>query len=299
MPTPSFPLEGCSLRGFLLPLFALISAPDLFPQCCCTNIVLEVTLDNVVDLRSDRDFEVKETRGQYTFTSVDKDSTDRRLSLLLDAGCGLMERRLLITRRATGERMELSVLFVGFDGWHPGLRVPFRSGTYDLDLERMIGCAGLDQGWDRSAAAALAPSVSLVSCGSGSLRVHRDAEGAMLEPLDLETQAFRPGHVACDAPRFACFPDGPLLLSQRTGSAADQRGGAERTARMVTGFGHVSATGYSHVRMDTEQTERIHNVEMAMMGELGWRAAWVPDASAPDGRRAIASMMRFSLDLSR
>lgn len=286
-----------SLRWALFLLSLALVPPDIRAQCCCTNIVLRIPLDHLSWVHSDREFEVKETRGQYTFHRADKDSTDGQLDLLLDAGCGLRDIGLEITRRTTGERMTLSVLFVGFDGWHPGLRIPFRPGAFEVDLERMIGCAGLDRGWNRAAADTLMPSMEELTCGGCRLRVEHDSLGVMLEPLDLWTGGCGAGSVEGDAYGKASYPGGQLLF--RTALEEMQ---AERRDRIVpdgqgwSGIGHVDPTGSFNARMDQEQTEHVYELEMSLMRISGWKPAWVPDPVAPEGKRPIGSMVRFTLE---
>jgi hypothetical protein len=266
-------------------------------QCCCTNIVLLIPVDHLQGVLGERAFEVKETRGQYTFHRVDKDSTDGVLHLFLDAGCGLRDTHLEITRTTTGERMALSVLFVGFDGWHPGLRIPFRSGVFEVDLERMIGCAGLDHRWDRAAADTLSPAVEEVGCGGCRLRVERSGDGVWLEPLDLWPGGCSAGSVEGDAYGKASYPEGQLLF--RTAVEDEQAKDGARGVpahRPWSGYGVVGANGSFHARMDQEQTQRIYQLEMSLMKVQGWRPAWVPDPQAPGGRRDIGSMVRFTLD---
>ncbi|HMQ74778.1 MAG TPA: hypothetical protein PKE21_08080 [Flavobacteriales bacterium] len=286
-----------SLRwALLLPSLALVPL-GLRAQCCCTNIVLQIPLDHLSWVQSDRAFEVKETRGQYTFHRADKDSTDGRLDLLLDAGCGLRDIQLEITRRTNGERMVLTVLFVGFDGWHPGLRVPFRPGSFEVDLERMVGCAGLDRWQDRTAADARVPSTEEVSCGGCRLRVERDSTGVLLEPLDLWTDGCGAGSVEGDAYGKAGYTDGQLTFLEAL--AIQHAQGRPRSfpdGRGWSGIGHVGPTGSFHARMDREQTERVYDLEMSLMHITGWKPAWVLDEAAPGGRRSIGSMVRFTLE---
>lgn len=285
-----------------MPTFRLLLLLSLFlpfagnAQCCCTNIVLRIPLDHLSWVHSDREFEVVETRGTYTFHRVDKDSTDKQLDLLLDAGCGLRDIGLAITRRTTGDRMTLAVLFVGFDGWHPGLRIPFRPGTFEVDLERMIGCAGLDRAWDRAGTGKQEPSTVELTCGGCLLRVERDSVGVMLEPLDRWPGGCGAGSVEGDAYGKASYPDGQLLfLSALEKKQAEWRGRGVPDGRGWTGFGHVGPTGSFHARMDREQTERVYDLEMSLMQITGWKPAWVPDTETPDGRRSIQSMVRFTL----
>lgn len=281
----------------LLLLFVSFRAFNADAQCCCTNIVLQIPLDHFSRGHSDRAFEVKETRGQYTFHRADKDSTDGRIDLLLDAGCGLRDIQLEIMRRTTGERMTLTVLFVGFDGWHPGLRVPFWHGAFEVDLERMIGCAGLDRWQDRTAADALVPSTEEIGCGGCRLRVERDSAGVMLEPLELWTGGCGAGSVEGDAYGKASYAGGQLLFrTVMEQQQAEQRGRSVPDGRGWSGFGHVGPAGSFHARMDREQTERVYELEMSLMHINGWKPAWMPDAEAPDGRRSIPSMVRFTLE---
>ncbi|MBL7982265.1 MAG: hypothetical protein JNL52_10715 [Flavobacteriales bacterium] len=265
-------------------------------QCCCTNIVLQIPLDHLAWVHSDRAFEVKETRGQYTFHMTDKDSTDGRIDLLLDAGCGLRDIHLEITRRTTGERMTLAVLFVGFDGWHPGLRIPFRPGAFEVDLERMIGCAGLDRSWDRKADAVLVPSTDELTCGGCRLRVERDSLGVMLEPTDLWTGGCGAGSVEGDPNGKASYTGGqPTFLDALALQHAQGRQQSVPDGMTWSGFGQVGPTGSFYARMDREQTERVYALEMSLMHITGWRPAWVPDESAPEGRHPVSSMVRFTL----
>ncbi len=290
---------GCPMPTFrlLLLLFVPFRVLHAGAQCCCTDIVLQIPLDHLSWVHSDREFEVKETRGQYTFHHVDKDSTDGRIDLLLDAGCGLRDIGLEITRRNTGERMMLTVLFVGFDGWHPGLRIPFRSGVFEVDLERMIGCAGLDRSWDRAAADTLSPTDEEVTCGGCRLRVERSRDGVWLEPLDLWTGGCGAGSVEGDAYGKASYTDGQLLFRTVVEEKqAEQRGRSVPDGRGWSGFGHVGPTGSFYARMDREQTERVYELEMSLMHITGWKPAWVPDEAAPGGRRNIGSMVRFTLE---
>jgi hypothetical protein len=286
-----------NLLRVLVQLMLALLAQGLRAQCCCSNIVLRVPLDHLSWVHSDREFDVVETRGQYTFHRVDKDSTDKQLDLLLDAGCGLRDIGLEITRRTTGERMMLSVLFVGFDGWHPGLRIPFRPGVFEVDLERMIGYAGLAGSWDYLAADTLKPTMTVVTCGGCRLRVERDSLGVVLEPLDLWTGGCGAGSVEGDAYGKASYPDGQLLFRTVVEQKqAEQRGRSVPGGRGWSGFGHVGPTGSFHARMDREQTERVYELEMSLMHITGGKPAWVPDDAAPGGRRNIGSMVRFTLD---
>jgi hypothetical protein len=50
--------------------------------------------------------------------------------------------------------------------------------------------------------------------------------------------------------------------------------------------------------MEQEQTDQIYAVEMAMMQMEGWVPARISDPDAPDGWRALRSMVRFNLDLT-
>ncbi len=289
-------LERTSARGWSVFAF-LLSVTSLFGQCCCSDIVLRIPLDQLSRVHSDREFEVLETRGQYTFHRVDQDSTDKQLDLLLDAGCGLRDIQLAITRRTTGERMELSVLFIGFDGWHPGLRIPFRPGVFEVDLERMIGCAGPAGSWDYLAGDTLKPTLTDVTCGGCRLRVERDSLGVILEPLDLWPGGCGAGSVEGDAHGKASYPGGQGLFLNAVDH--EQAKGGSRSVpdgKHWTGYGVVGPTGSFHARMDREQTERVYELEMSLMHITGWKPAWVPAASAPDGRRTISSMVRFTLE---
>jgi hypothetical protein len=248
-------------------------------------------------MHNDREFDVVETRGRYTFHRVDKDSTDKQLDLLLDAGCGLRDIQLEITRRTNGERMVLTVLFVGFDGWHPGLCIPFRPGAFEVDLERMIGCAGLYRGWDRASSERPAPSVVELTCGGCRLRVERDSVGVMLEPLDLWPGGCGAGSVEGDAYGKASYPGGQLLFRTVVEQTqTEQRGRSAPDGRGWSGFGHVGPNGSFHARMDREQTERVYDLEMSLMHITGWKPAWVLNEAAPGGRRNIGSMVRFTLE---
>jgi len=285
-----------TFRYFLLLSFCLW-AFNADAQCCCSNIVLQIPLDHLSWVHSVRAFEVKETRGQYSFHRADKDSTDGRIDLLLDAGCGLRDIQLEITRRTNGERMTLSVLFVGFDGWHPGLRIPFRPGAFEVDLERMIGCAGLDRGWDRAEADTLEPTIEDVTCGGCRLRVERDSMGVMLEPVDLWTGGCGAGSVDGDAYGKASYPDGQLQFCTAVeAKQAERRGRSVPDERHWTGHGVVGPEGSFYARMDREQTERVYELEMSLMHITGWKPAWVADEAAPGGRRTIGSMVRFTLE---
>ena len=77
-----------SLREALFLLSLAVVPLGLHAQCCCTDIGLLIPIDHLPWVHSDREFEVKETRGQYTFHRVDKDSTDGRIDLLLDRKVG-------------------------------------------------------------------------------------------------------------------------------------------------------------------------------------------------------------------
>ena len=286
-----------------MPTFRLLLLLSLFlpvagnAQCCCTDIVLQIPIDHLSGVHSDREFDVKETRGQYTFHRVDKDSTDKQLDLLLDAGCGLRDIGLEITRRTTGERMTLSVLFVGFDGWHPGLRIPFRPGAFEVDLERMIGCAGLDRGWDRARGERPEPSTVELTCGGCRLRVERDSMGVMLEPLDLWPGGCGAGSVEGDAYGKASFTDGQrTFLDALAVQHAQGRSRSVPDGRGWSGFGHVGPTGSFQARMDREQTERVYDLEMSLMHITRWKPAWVLNEAAPGGKRNIGSMVRFTLE---
>ena len=280
----------------LLLLLALsFRAFNTAAQCCCSDIDLRIPLHHLPWIHSDREFDVVETRGQYTFHRVDKDSTDKQLDLSLDAGCGLRDIQLAITRRTTGERMELSVLFIGFDGWHPGLRIPFRPGSFEVDLERMIGCAGLAGSWDYLAADTFNPTMTEVTCGGCRLRVERDGSGVTLEPLDLWTGGCGAGSVEGDAYGKASYPEGQPLFRKAVDDE-QARGGGVPDGRRWSGYGVVGPDGSFHARMDREQTERVYELEMSLMRISGWKPAWVPDAEAPGGQRNIRSMVRFTLE---
>ena len=285
------------MRYLALSFLVLLQINTARSQCCCMDIELLIPVDHLPGVLSERAFEVKETRGQYTFHRVDRDSTDGVLRLFLDAGCGLRDTHLEITSTTTGERMALSVIFVGADRWFPGLRIPFRPGVFEVDLERMIECAWLRGGWDWATADTLTPAAEDMICGGCRLRVERSAEGVWLEPLDLWPGGCGAGSVEGDAYGKASYPDGQMLF--RTAVEEEQAKDGARgipADRRWNGYGVVGADGSFHARMDQEQTERIYQLEMSLMKVRGWRPAWVPDPQAPGGRRNIDSMVRFDLD---
>lgn len=285
-----------SLREALFLLSLAVVPLGLHAQCCCTDIGLLIPIDHLPWVHSDREFEVKETRGQYTFHRVDKDSTDGLLHLMLDAGCGLRDTHLEITRTTTGERMTLSVLFVGFDGWHPGLRIPFRSGAFEVDLERMIGCAGLDHGWNRTGADTLSPTIEEVDCGGCRLRVERMGVGVWLEPMELWAGSCGAGTVEDDVHGKASYPEGQLLFRAAVEEQAKDGSRGIPDHRRWSGYGVVGANGSFRARIEREQTERVYDLEMSLMHITGWKPAWVLDEAAPGGRRYIGSMVRFTLE---
>jgi len=129
-----------NLTLLVLLLFGVLRASA---QCCCSDILVHVSLEDLPFVHSEREFEVQSLDEHHGSHLPDRDSTDHRLMVRLDAGCGLAERRFVVTRKPTGERMEMHVLFLGYDGLHPSLRVPFTPGVYEVDLEHLIGCAGV------------------------------------------------------------------------------------------------------------------------------------------------------------
>ena len=130
-------------RNLTLLVLLLFGVLRSSAQCCCSDILVHVSLEDLPFVHSEREFEVQSLDEHHGSHLSDRDSTDHRLMVRLDAGCGLAERRFTVTRKPTGERMELHVLFLGFDGLHPSLRVPFTPGVYEVDLEHLIGCAGV------------------------------------------------------------------------------------------------------------------------------------------------------------
>jgi hypothetical protein len=291
------PVYGCAMSILrLLPLFLLpIMAFSAAAQCCCSEVVLQVSLADVPWVHSEREFAVEEdTWG--TVLQVDKDSTDRRLTVWIDAGCGVADRRLTITRRSTGERMELRVLFVGFDGSHPGLRVPFVAGSYEVDLERLIACAGAEATIDRTHRA---PTRIEMLCGTCRFLVESDSTGVLLEPLDICCGACTSGGVVDGSRGKAGYPAGQLALERAVVDAIGRSGGgALRRPIRLNAVGCVNEQGHLYVSIEQEQTDQIYAVEMAMMQMEGWVPARISDPDAPDGWRALRSMVRFNLDLT-
>lgn len=283
------------MRYVALCFLVLLQINTTRSQCCCMDIELLIPVDHLPGVLSERAFEVKETRGQYTFHRVDRDSTDGVLRLFLDAGCGLRDTHLEITRTTTGERMELRVLFMGFDGAHPGLRVPFVGGSYEVDLERLISCTGADVRLHRRPRT---PERTEFLCGTCRVVMEHDSLGVLLEPLDLCCGACASGGVDDGGPGKASFPYGQEALEQ---AVVGQLEGSGRSAlrRSITldAVGCVNERGDVYARMEQEQTDPVYKVEMALMHVKGWSPAWVSDPAAPDGRRPLRSMVRFRLDL--
>ncbi|MBL8000678.1 MAG: hypothetical protein JNL05_01845 [Flavobacteriales bacterium] len=281
-------------RLLLFLSFLPTAAVEASAQCCCSEVILQVSLADVPWVHSEREFRVEE--GAWgTVYQVDRDSTDRRLTVWLDAGCGVADRRLTITRTTTGERMELRVLFMGFDGAHPGLRVPFVGGRYEIDLERLISCTGADVRLDRRPAV---PERTELGCGTCRVVLEHDSLGVLLEPLDLCCGACASGGVEDGGNGKASYPDGQQALERAVVSAMDRPGRkGPRRPMTLDAVGCVNEHGEVYVRMEQEQTDQVYLVEMALMHVKGWSTAWVSDPASTDGRRPLRSMVRFSLDL--
>lgn len=281
-------------RLLLFLSFLPTAAVEASAQCCCTEVILQVSLADVPWVHSEREFRVEE--GAWgTVYHLDRDSTDRRLTVWLDAGCGVADRRLTITRTTTGERMELRVLFMGFDGAHPGLRVPFVGGSYEIDLERLISCTGADVRLHRRPRT---PERTEFLCGTCRVVMEHDSLGVLLEPLYLCCGACASGGVDDGGRGKAGFPDGQEALEQAVLSQLEGSGrSAFRRSIILNAVGCVNERGDVYARMEQEQTDPVYKVEMALMHVKGWSPAWVSDPAAPDGRRPLRSMVRFNLDL--
>ncbi len=257
-------------------------------QCCCSDIRLSITVSD------GKESDYVMVRDAYEVRSRDMDSTDQVLSIDLDAGCGVAEREVTITRNSTKQVMELHVLFIGFDGVHPGLRVPFQPGKYEVDFTRLRESAGASRRED------LAPSDTatsrIVQCGTCTVRLERDSKGVTMEPLDLREGGCGPGRVEVGGIGQAYCPDGQGAFQASVQELIDRKVGLRaKGSVMYTGIASINDRGNFYGRIAHEQTDRVYNIEIGLMKGPLWTPAWVVDADAPGGKRMVSSMVRFKL----
>jgi len=285
------------LRTFpFLLLLVAIRAPA---QCCCSDIEVQVTLDTLAGVGSEREFNVAHSDQFHWIVQADQDSTDRRLSIRLDAGCGVAERRVTITRRSTGECMELIVLFIGFDGGHPVLRVPFRSGTHEVDYERLIDCTGANEYVNSAIRDTLTSWSTVVACGPCQVLMKVDSNGVVLEPLPQLSGGCAAGRVGSIDPNEAGFPGGQPALQQEVERLYRlRRPTFQGFPNTLTGIGVVSDQGSFSTRIRQQQIDLVYNAERALEDLTSWRPASVLHSAAPNDRRPIRSIVRFTLDPS-
>ncbi|HRH69202.1 MAG TPA: hypothetical protein PLB89_06835 [Flavobacteriales bacterium] len=278
----------------LLPLFLLAFAVQhATAQCCCADVILHVDLSGVAWMNSEHEFSV-DGHALGLAHRLDSDSTDRRLVIWLDAGCGTADRKLTITRTTTGERMELRVLYEGFEGSHPGLRIPFVAGNYEIDLERIISCTGA---LERQMVVPPVKERLEVLCGTCRVLMEHDSLGVWLEPLDLCCGACGTGGVGDMGNGKASFPAGQLALEQAIVAAMAKRGKALRRPITLNAVGFVNERGESWVSLEGEHSDVMYDVEVAAWNLEGWVPAYISAPEAPDDRRTLRSMVRFKLDL--
>ena len=282
------------LRNLVLLVCLLVGASEATAQCCCTDIVVQVSLKELAYVHTEREFEVRSLDEHHGTYLSDRDSTDGYLLVRMDAGCGVMERRFTITRTTTGERMDLSVLFVGFDGVHPALRVPFLQGNYEVDFTRLRYSAEAALPQD------LAPSATATSriapCGACNVRVDRDSTGVTLELLNLREGGCGPGRVEMSRGGLAYCPDGQGTFQAKVQEVLGRKAGTHAKGSMLyTGIASINDNGRFYGRIHHERTDHVSAMEMALMDGPIWSPAWVADANAPDGKRVVSSMVRFTL----
>jgi hypothetical protein len=285
-------------RFFALLLILLAGTCKASAQCCCSDILVHISLKDLAYVHSEREFKVQSLDEHHGSYLSDRDSTDGRLMVRMDVGCGVMERRFTITHITTGERMELNVLFVGFDGGHPALRVPFLPGRHEVDYTRL-----------RESARALLPKDLLpsdtatsqtVHCGACAVRVDRDRTGVTLEPLNLSEGGCGPGRVRMSGAGLAYCPDGQGAFQANVQESLDRKlCFRAKGSVLYHGIASINVRGHFHGRIDHEQTDRVYAMEIALMDGPLWIPAWVVDADTPGGEREVSSMVRFTLVAGR
>ncbi|MGV3637297.1 MAG: hypothetical protein ACO1NQ_06570 [Flavobacteriales bacterium] len=282
------------LRNLLLLVCLLIGAGEACAQCCCSDILVQVSLKDLAYVHSEREFEVRSMDEYHGSYLADRDSTDGHLLVRMDAGCGVAERSFAIIRTTTGERMDLNVLFVGFDGTHPVLRVPFRPGNYEVDFTRLreSAAAAIPHDLEPSATA----TSRIVPCGTCAVRVDRDSNEVTLELLNLHEGGCGPGRVEMSGVGLAYCPDGQGAFQAKLQGMLDRKVGIQAKGSVLyTGIASINDIGRIHGRIEHEQTDRVHAMEMALMDGPLWSPAWVLDPDIPGGKRMVSSMVRFTL----
>jgi hypothetical protein len=273
----------------LLPL--LFNVLYAVAQCCCSDIMLLVTLEHGA-IEGDHDM----TYDNYQVSSYDRDSTDGTLHFRMDAGCGITERTLTITRRYAKEQMVLHVLFTGFDGVHPSLRVPFLPGEYEVDFDRLRDCSGADHFERLTPSDTTTVTRSTIPCGACNVLVQQDRYGVALEPMDLAHGGCGPGHVEVDAPGLAYCHGGQIAFQAGVKEELNKRLSLRPNGSVLySGIARVSERGQFHGRMKEEQTDLVYELELALMRGPDWSPAWVYDVQSPDGKRPVNSVVRFKL----
>ncbi len=282
-----------------LPFLLLLVTLRAPAQCCCSDIEVQITIDALDAVGSERAFELARSDEFHGEFQADGDSTDGRLSIRLDAGCGLAERRVTITRRPTGERMELIVLFIGFDGRHPVLRVPFRAGSFEVDYERLCDCTGANEYLQSAIRDTLTSWSTVAVCGSCRVLMDVDINGVVLEPLGLEKGGCAAGEVEPATPSEAAYPGGQRAFQLEVERLLKlRRPSFQGFSNTLTGVGMVSENGRFGARIFQEQTHLVYTAERALEDLINWRPVSVPHPAAPEGRRPIRSIVRFRLDRS-
>ncbi|MEX1132477.1 MAG: hypothetical protein WEC15_04560 [Flavobacteriales bacterium] len=277
----------------------LFSAVRLSAQCCCSDILVHVSLEGLANVHSEREFEVLSLDEHHGAHLSDRDSTDQSLLVRMDTGCGLAERRFAITSKTTGERMELSVLFIGFDGVHPDLRVPFRSGTYEVDYERLISCTGANEYLRSANSDTLTHWSTVVPCGPCRVLMEVDINAVVLEPLEMGSGGCAAGRVDPFDPSEAAYPGGQQAFQLEVERLYRLRRPSYRGfPNTLNGIGVVSEQGRFSTRILQPQTDLVYQAERALEELTNWRQASVPNAAGPGSRRPIRSMVRFRLDPS-
>ena len=268
--------------SFLL-LFTLHAAA----QCCCTDILLYVSVGD-------------HPEGDYAaafhpqVSPADADSTDGLISFHMDAGCGLAERVVSLTRRSTGEQMELHVLFVGHDGGHPMFRVPFTPGVFDIDLERIINCGNTQALVKETTDGPGSSGKGIVDCGGWKVGWERALGQITFELFDLRTGVYAPGSAEDAGTGKAHCTGGKAGFQTNLGPQFEEEEVSRGIWRSTyTGIAYVTEDGGFGARMDKEQTNKVYALEMVPMKCTAWQPARIPDAGESDGFRNIGSMVRY------
>lgn len=243
-----------------------------------------------------REHDHEVTCNGYHISFADRDSTDGTLVFQLDASCGVMERTLTITHRSTKEQMFLHMLFTGFDGYHPRLRLPFLAGEHEVDFDRLRDCTGADRLERLAPNDTTTVTRSTVRCGPCHVAVQQDRYGVTIEPLDLARGGCGPGRIDLDATSFAHCPGGQIAFQAGVQEELNKRLSLRpNDSVLYTGIASVSEQGRFHGRMDQEQTDLVYKLELALMRGPDWSPAWMYDVQSPDGKRPLNSMVRFKL----